>query len=332
MPIMMTRLLGQIHREIRSKAQFSIIREGLFRGVAKGALVKAYDLVCYTHRIKTRSQKESSFFVASALRGICEDLIALKFLRRLKRDEREEIVTIRMLMATAEASRKQAEFFKRRRPFQPVLQFQPDAESIRGYKDRITQIGKESELWRTEQKLPPIEQMANKVNLRWLYDFIYSGTSEVVHFNPRIVLRSGWGPCSMPAGHKSSHHPLSAAFSTKNFWRYYLDFNRTYSLYLFILFVNTFKKDLSLNRTLVNNVRKMQVLLDDEIRWPELLTYEEMNQTEPGPLARAILKIVHDAKKSKKKADRRQRHQKLDETHPTQGKPLTDPIPQIALG
>jgi hypothetical protein len=294
-------LLRKIEVEARSKAQFHMTREGLFRGVLKGAFIKAYEFVRYSDAIKPESANESCFFATSALRGICEDLIALKFLRQLTRKDRDEVTTIKMLIGTTQASTKQAKFFKKRRPFQPVLQFAEDPSQLSEHKDRLTAIGQASQLWKTEGKLPPIEQMAIKVNLRWLYDFIYSATSEVVHFNPRIALRSGWGICPLPAHHPGGHVPRSGVFSTKNFCRYYLDFNRTYGLYLFLLIALSFRKDLALSDSFIGRIKKMQTLLDDELRWPEAVTFEEMNQKDPGPILRAVLRLAHEEHREKKR-------------------------------
>jgi hypothetical protein len=294
-------LLRKVEVEVRSKAQFHMTREGLFRGVLKGAFIKAYEFVRYSHDIKPESASEGSFFATSALRGICEDLIALKFLRQLTKKDRDEVTTIKLLIGTIEASTKQAEFFKKRRPFQPVLQFGDDPSRLVKHKNRLTAIGNASQLWKTEGKLPPIEQMAIKVNLRWLYDFIYSATSEVVHFNPRIALRSGWGPCPLPAHHPGEHFPRSGVFSTKNFCRYYLDFNSTYGLFMFLLFALSFRKDLALSDSFIGRIKKMQTLLDDELRWPEALTYEEMNQQDPGLILRAALRVMHEERREKKR-------------------------------
>jgi len=297
----MPALLKEIEPQVRSKAQFHMAREGLFRGVLKGAFIKAYEFARYSHCIKPEEADEGCFFGTSALRGICEDLIVLKFLRQLRKKGKDEVVTIKMLIGTVEASAKQRRFFEKRRPFQPVLQFGDDPSKLVQQKDRLTAIGQASQLWRTEGKLPTIEQMAIKVNLQRLYDFIYSITSEVVHFSPRIALRSGWGICPLAPHHPGEHHPTSGVFSTKNFCRYYLDFSRIYGLYLFVLFCHTFRRDLGLSDSFIRQIKKMQSLLDNELRWPEAVTFEEMNQQDPGPILRAVLKVAHEENREKKR-------------------------------
>lgn len=138
-----------------------MFREGIFRGVLKASFVKAFDFARYCNRTEIDNADEGSFFIASALRGICEDVITLKFLRRLRRKQRDEVVSIEMLMGVRRAMAEQAAFFKKLRPFQPVLQQKDDPAEVKKQKDRLTAIGTSSRLWNTEGKLPPIEQMAN---------------------------------------------------------------------------------------------------------------------------------------------------------------------------
>ena len=109
--------------------------------------------------------------MSAALRGLCEDLIVLKFIRQLKRKERDEVVQIKMMSSTADAIAKQAAFFRKNRPFQPVLSRFFDPGNLAGAKDRLTIIGQHSKLWKTERKLPPVSQMADKVMLKQFYDF-----------------------------------------------------------------------------------------------------------------------------------------------------------------
>jgi hypothetical protein len=80
-----------------------------------------------------------------------------------------------------------------------------------------------------------------------------------------------------------------------------LDFNRTYGLYLFLLFALKFRKDLSLSDSFIGRIKKMETLLDDELRWPEAVTSEEMNQKDPGPIQRAVLRVAYKERREKKR-------------------------------
>jgi hypothetical protein len=179
--------LRKLEADVLTRARFDMLREGQFRGALKAAFIKSFDLARYSNRLKVDQDDEAYFFMASALRGVCEDLIALKFLRRLRRKERDEVISIEMMSAVRKAVSKQARFFATARPFQPVLRLKDDPSRALSDKDRLTAIGRASGLWNTKGKLPPIDQMADKVALRFVYEYFYRITSDIVHFSPRIL-------------------------------------------------------------------------------------------------------------------------------------------------
>src|SRR6267154_3217508 len=277
--------LRQMDQEARSKANFDMLREGLFRGVLRAAFIRSFEFACSIHSYSLDQANEHSVFLSAALRGICEDLIALKFIRRLKRKDRDEVVKIRMLVSTGEAIAKQAAFFRKSRPFQPVIRKFMDQVDLTAEKDRLTVIGHQSNMWSTSKKLPPIEQMARRVKLGQFYEFIYAVTSEIVHFSVRVSLRSGWG-----------NVPKQVSFSMKNFCRYYLEFSQFYSIYMLTKFCRTFKKDFNFSEGFMDMIGQMEETLDERLRWPEAVTYEEMNQRNPNQLIRAGLKVAHHEK------------------------------------
>jgi hypothetical protein len=82
--------------------------------------------------------------MSGALRGLSEDFIALKFIRKLKRKDRDEVVQIEMMSTTAQLIDEQAHFFRSKRPFQPVLSKSFDAAQLEKAKDRLTAIGQSS--------------------------------------------------------------------------------------------------------------------------------------------------------------------------------------------
>ena len=274
--------LQRIENEALSVANFNMPREGFFRGVLKSAFARAFEFARLVHKLKLEDADETGFFLAAGLRGIAEDLISLRFIRKLKRADRDEVIKARMMITVADLVAKQRAFFKKNRPFQPIVrQSFPDSEVIR-MKDRLTIIGQASRMWNTTRRLPPVEQMAARVHLKQFYEFIYAVTSELVHFNVRIALRSGWG--------KS---PTEVVFSTKNFAPYYLEFAQFFSVYMLIAFCRSFRRDLGLSTELMRVTAEMQMVLDDRLRWPEAVTFEEMNIKGPNELWRAVLKVVH---------------------------------------
>lgn len=185
-----------------------------------------------------------------------------------------------MMKGLRKTAAEQARFFDAVRPFQPVLSIKEDKEAIDSEKKQITEIGQASGLWKADGRLPPIDQMADKVGLRAVYDYFYRVTSDIVHFNPRIAFRMGWGS--------------NPEITTRNFCRYYLDFSQVYSAYLFCLLCNTFQADLGFSSSFMIMLKKIEEHLKGITRWPEAVTYEEMNQRGPGPLERIILKVAHE--------------------------------------
>jgi hypothetical protein len=284
-----TKILNTLEPEASSKSSFNMVREGLYRAVLRASFIRCFEFAKFVHKHKIDKADEGAFFLAAALRGISESLIVLKFIRRLNRKDRDEVIRIKMMSSTAEIVEKQAAFFRQIRPFQPILADPFEASALNFAKDRLTAIGQSSQLWNTSRKLPPVEQMASQVHLKPFYNFIYAVTSEIVHFNVRIALRSGWG-----------NLPRQVRFSTKNFCRYYLEFNQFYSLYLLAIFCRTFKNDLGFSIRFMKGVAEMRALLDDSLRWPEAVTFEEMNQRNPNALIRVVLKVAHLEKTKKR--------------------------------
>lgn len=176
-------LLNALRKEALSKANFDMSREGIFRGVLRASFLHCFEFTSLVNKLEIDDAGEESFFLSAALRGVSEDLITLKFIRQLKRKERDEVIQIKMMLSTAEVIDKQTAFFRKNRPFQPVLTSSFDAATLQGARDKLTAIGQTSRLWNTQRRLPPVEQMANQVNLKPFYDFIYAMTSEIVHFS-----------------------------------------------------------------------------------------------------------------------------------------------------
>ena len=172
----LSKLLRQIDQEARSKGNFDMPRQGLFQGVLKAAFIRSFEFANSPHRYSLDQASEEAFFLSAALRGICEDLIVLKFIHRLKRKDRDEVVRIRMLVSTGGAIAKQAAFFRKSRPFQPVIRKFIEQSQLDLGKSRLTVIGQQSKLWNTSNKLPPVEQMAKRVKLGQFYDFIYENS------------------------------------------------------------------------------------------------------------------------------------------------------------
>jgi hypothetical protein len=188
-----------------------------------------------------------------------------------------------MVRSLRHATEVQAKFFNHQRPFQPILKGK--AQSLierQSEKAKYTDIGIRAGLTSIKDKLPPVEQMALKVGLKEIYDFFYRVTSETVHFNVRVALRNGWGPI-----------PEHVHFGTRNFCRYYLFVNQVYGVFLFCLMCETFEAELKLTPKFMLAINNLKKCLDEMLRWPEPVTFEEMNIEGPNEIMRIVLRMAH---------------------------------------
>ena len=116
-----------------------------------------------------------------------------------------------------------------------------------------------------KQSLPSARFMANKSGLSQLYDYIYHAMSIFVRFNPHILLRMGWG--DLP----------EITFSTRHFNAYYRHFACFYGAYLFKELCTWMISIDLLDKAVGTDLQKIVDLLEKETRWPEIVTFEEMN-------------------------------------------------------
>jgi hypothetical protein len=140
--------------------------------------------------------------------------------------------------------------------------------------------------------MPKIRQIAEKQGLHQLavlYDYLYRLTSSSVHFSIQALLRSGWGS------------PKHFVFSTKNFDRYFEVYCSLYGAFMFCLYFEFFRTVLrpgAKERAIVDKIRE-RILYT--ARWPEMVTFEEMNQKPPegGEVMRMILSAAQAASRKR---------------------------------
>jgi hypothetical protein len=124
-----------------------------------------------------------------------------------------------------------------------------------------------------------------------LYEYMYRATSSWVHFSPNILLRLGWtnGPTE-----RALYSETIYSFTTKHFSGYYEAFNRHYSVYLLGLLIEKFitsfrahdrQKVLALRRELSRQQ-------DLDLRWPEVVTPEEMNLKPPSQIILLLARSI----------------------------------------
>jgi len=132
-----------------------------------------------------------------------------------------------------------------------------------------------------------MKDMAIRTALVDLYEFIYAVSSDCVHFNPRIIVRNAWGD-----GKCSFEH------STKNFEDYYSALCKVYGIYLLSFFLREFSQELGLSPDTQPLIDSLSIKLSRELRWPEAVTYEEMNKPGPTDADRVLMRAMHTAKQT----------------------------------
>jgi hypothetical protein len=271
-------ILDSLESVVRRCATGNVKGDGFFILSTRAAFAKNYEINRF---LQSREAAMNAFAVTSALRGVCEDVIVLKFLGTFTKRDRDEAVGVLMMKSVLEFMQQQTAFFSKYRPSQPILETKDVSAEIQGLKLRLRGFRK-SYKWKKHREWPSMREMAAATELLPLYDFLYAGTSSFVHFSPNNLIRMG-----KVAGEKMH-------FSTSNFSDYYSAFNRFYGLFLFITFTTTFAASLGCADELKPPIEKLIRQLDEELRWPELVTMEEMNVPEVSQMLRLM---AHSARK-----------------------------------
>ncbi|MBS1032106.1 hypothetical protein JK192_12025 [Gluconobacter cerinus] len=240
----------------------------------RASLVKAYEFCKFSYG---GLKNEFAFHCVGGLRSICEDLIVLKFISTLPLEDQNTLLFNEMAKTNHNSMRYQADFFGTFRVGQPVLSGGYTPESLVNINSQVDDVWRRHG-WPNAKhgKWPPTEQLAQKVGkgtVDVIYNYIFRLTSSTVHFSTRSLLRTGWGTVT-PEG-------LEATFSTKNMSKYYTAFCQVYGIFLFSVYFEFFPDLLRITPKVKSHVQKMRVDLAKLNRWPEMLTYEEMNQDIP---------------------------------------------------
>jgi len=253
--------------------------------VAKGNLgkhsmyslcVKASVSKCYEFNlaVDSLSKSESAFFAMSALRGMCEDLIVLGYIRKMPPADRESLIAALSQCELGSRVELQAKFFSSFRPQQAVLSFKNVRSTIDSHEAAARSV------WHrhgwpnlSTGAMPQIRQIAEKQGseqLAILYDYLYRLTSAGVHFSVQSLLRSGWGP-----------NLREFRFSARSFQQYFSEYCSLYGAFIFCVYFEFFSAVLrpdQKERATIGKIRE-QVLFTP--RWPEMVTFEEMNLEAP---------------------------------------------------
>jgi hypothetical protein len=283
-------LLREIQLFIQTTAQASISLKGReFVNCLRASLSKSFEFCLEAYKDRTN---HIAFFLVPSLRSICEDLIVLSYLAKMSSADRNELVSLLIRHELASQLGAQSKFFELARPEQPIPAIQSGAIDKTKIEDSIRQIWKRNG-WAglTSSWKPTIRQIAAKNHidvLTTLYDYIYRLTSGAVHFNALVLFRTGWGK---PIAH----------FSPKNFSKYYVEYARIYGLLLFCCYFELFGRFLPPNKKVSALVTELRFNLVSESRWPEMVTFEELDLRPPeGDTRRYVYRFV-DAHRRKRR-------------------------------
>jgi Family of unknown function (DUF5677) len=269
--------------------KISLKTDDFYQLALKGAFIKSYEFNTYSSGLESTTR---SFFMTATLRGICEDIIILKSIAFFDPKDRSDAVVHIQMSSVYESLINQKQFFDDIRMGQPCIA-DPDAATKRtDHDDKLLDIYRKYNLLRNNRK-PSVRQLALSCGLLQIYDFFYSATSKWVHFAPHILLRMGWSEDTS----RDAIHILSTA----HFSGYYANFNFIYGTYLFALFFNTFKPELPSANDIEPHINELNQLLNDMLRWPELITFEEMNTKPPSEILYALLRVLADEEAKKNK-------------------------------
>jgi len=272
-------VLGQMAELITRTARGSTREDGFFLACVRAALSKNFEINTFIHNHKPGVH---DFAVTASLRGVCEDIIALRFIATFTKEHREEAVAVLMLKSVMELMQEQTKFFEKYRPSQPILEAKDVATEIHNLRLRLRQMRK-SYRWKKHREWPSVQEMADFTGLRPLYDFLYAATSCFVHFSPSNLIRMG------------AVDAEQLKFSTANFTEYYAAFNRFYGLFLLITFCTKFSAMLGIKQEIQPSIERLMKHLDEELRWPELITIEELNVPS---VSRMLRMMAHNARKA----------------------------------
>src|ERR1700722_2399358 len=110
--------LKALSKYMSNVAKGYIGRNRMYSLCVKGSVCKCFE---FNLAVPNFAKSKSAFFAISSLRGICEDLIVLRFIGKLPPKDREALIVALSSQELATRSKHQDVFFTTIRPQQPVL-------------------------------------------------------------------------------------------------------------------------------------------------------------------------------------------------------------------
>lgn len=267
------------------KAPIETLEQSHYTCLVKAAYSKSIE---YSHLLVNKRNINDAFILSPFLRGICEDLISLSYIKKtLDTNTRDLISGQYGIYLQYSSIAAQQFFFKKEAPYQDYLSLKNPEETLIKLKDNLNVLW-EKQGQNKNKLFPSVEHMSIDTKYKALYDFLYHASSKTVHFSPNILLRTGW----YNVDNLTTQTPTSEViFSTNNFNKYYHHFNTYYSLYLLVQFTNNFKKELLLSKNYLTDIKAISESLSKS-PYPELVTYEEMNMKRPSSFFNFIKRYI----------------------------------------
>ena len=114
-------------RPFVEKVALGSIRQSFFSLCVKASLAKCFE---FNLAVRRRGNLEEAFFWMPALRGICEDLIVLNFVKGMPRSDRDKLILKLMAHDVHSRVSLQDKFFREIHIHQPVLRIKDVATRI----------------------------------------------------------------------------------------------------------------------------------------------------------------------------------------------------------
>ncbi len=271
----LTSKLDPLRSLVERTATGEVSRSDLFSACLKSSFVRTFEFA----DLVSKADSDIAFFLVPALRGITEDIIYFAFLDGIQHETRELVIANTMGLEVHQRITDQVRFFQTFRPFQPALS--AEITGIEQVKANLRAFWQQNGWSNLRRDSPPTREIAGRTVpgiLEQVYDFIFRLTSSAVHFNPEILMRLGWG--LIP---ESGDLVRDNRFTTKHMGPYHLSLCQVYGCYLLCLYFELFDSRLKPNPEEKEAVAELRSHIWGTFRWPEMVTFEEMNQPVPDP-------------------------------------------------
>lgn len=269
--------------EIDQLRMFSVKRGELeFEHLVRSAYTKCYDFIVYCCSTK---EIESAFFRLPGLRSICEDLITINYLTNLDVKERDEIIILLSSQELFESIIVQENFFQKYNPAQILV---PSDLIPAVEREKINNKHKKTKEPNSQYiSLPSVFKMAKDYGFEDLYKYLYHASSKAVHFSVDTLLKMGWGNIDKDTD------VIEGKSSYKNYHLYYHDFSIFYASYIFLKQTHVFKSIIPISTELIDGVNVL-MKKNENIDWPELTTFDQLNIKEPSRIIRLLARSAYN--------------------------------------